>query len=694
MAFLNPILLLGTAGIGIPILIHLLNRRRFRKMPWAAMRYLRASIERNQRRMKLQDWILLAVRCLLLALIAFALARPSLKGLSASWLGSEVNSVVMLDRSASMARLERDGTSRFDGAKAVALEVSQSVPAGSAASLVLLPDTAPVAEESGDWGKRLGTMKATSGFADLSTAIPRALASLASLPAAQKELVIITDRQQDNWGDIDTMVRLLQDASGETNTHIILVGDSSESGRQLGITDLTASQSLPVAGRPLRFAMEITNHGTEDAADVVVGLMLDDEPLEDSLQVGNIPAGETVVAQVHLTIKEAGYHYVTASLPGDTQPMDDQRTTVLHVLDAVRLLLVDGSPGVAPAESEVYYLRHALETMGAEVSVIAPSQLSESAVENVAAVFIANAAEFRGAEILSRYVSDGGGVVIFPGDQTNADFYNRELAAFLPAMIGDSWIAMKRLQGTGYSHPVAAPWNDSGFGSLTKPLFREGLTLTLPKDSAQSLIALEFDDGSPALVERAVGLGRAFLFASTADKAWNDLPMAPVSVPLLSRIVSRILLTGNAALHLEAGTPFERQVAPGLSGKTAVVFPLNGSSGQGSQTSITPSGDGAKLAFRNTLAAGAYEATIDGQERVLFAVVPAPRELASPELTPAQLSQLRSAASVTDWKPGTAVDEIIAAGRVGTELWKVLLGAAMGLAVMEIMLAQRFSRSK
>ncbi|MBI1842801.1 MAG: BatA domain-containing protein, partial [Verrucomicrobia bacterium] len=76
MSFLNPIMLAGLSAIAIPILIHLLNRRKFQKVVWAAMRFLQLSVEKNQRRMEIEDMILLVLRCLLVALIALALARP------------------------------------------------------------------------------------------------------------------------------------------------------------------------------------------------------------------------------------------------------------------------------------------------------------------------------------------------------------------------------------------------------------------------------------------------------------------------------------------------------------------------------------------------------------------------------------------------------------------------------------------
>jgi hypothetical protein len=79
VTFLSPLMLLGALAIASPIIIHLLARRQVKRVPWAAMRFLQRAVERNQRRMNLEDVILMCVRCLLFLLLALALARPALR---------------------------------------------------------------------------------------------------------------------------------------------------------------------------------------------------------------------------------------------------------------------------------------------------------------------------------------------------------------------------------------------------------------------------------------------------------------------------------------------------------------------------------------------------------------------------------------------------------------------------------------
>ena len=78
MLFLNPWLLAGLLAVSIPIIIHLIRRQAAKPMDWGAMRFLFDTISVRRRKMEWEDLLLMAARCLLLCLIALAVARPFL----------------------------------------------------------------------------------------------------------------------------------------------------------------------------------------------------------------------------------------------------------------------------------------------------------------------------------------------------------------------------------------------------------------------------------------------------------------------------------------------------------------------------------------------------------------------------------------------------------------------------------------
>src|SRR4051794_29107186 len=110
--FANVGMLGGLAAASVPIIIHLLNRRKFREMRWAAMRFLMAAIRKNSRRIRIEQWILLAVRTLLIVLVVLAMAKPYLESLGALPIlaGQRTHRGLVLDGSLSLAQSSGEGT--------------------------------------------------------------------------------------------------------------------------------------------------------------------------------------------------------------------------------------------------------------------------------------------------------------------------------------------------------------------------------------------------------------------------------------------------------------------------------------------------------------------------------------------------------------------------------------------------------
>src|SRR5436189_1166270 len=116
MQFLAPTMLFGGLAVGVPIALHFFFKARYKPLPWAAMKFLREAIEQTSRRLKFQEWILLILRCLVLLLLALALARPGMMTAGASGRGEAIDAVLVIDNSYSMGAQDGDKT-RLDRAK-------------------------------------------------------------------------------------------------------------------------------------------------------------------------------------------------------------------------------------------------------------------------------------------------------------------------------------------------------------------------------------------------------------------------------------------------------------------------------------------------------------------------------------------------------------------------------------------------
>src|SRR5262245_57051598 len=137
MTFLNGALLIGTLALAIPLIIHLFHKSRFKTVRWGAMHLLEAVIRQNQRRIRIEQWILLAIRCAIPALLALMMARPLWKGASKLLGDAKTSTVVLLDNSYSM-EASRAGTSNWALARDEAARIVSELKNGSEATVIMM----------------------------------------------------------------------------------------------------------------------------------------------------------------------------------------------------------------------------------------------------------------------------------------------------------------------------------------------------------------------------------------------------------------------------------------------------------------------------------------------------------------------------------------------------------------------------
>ena len=751
MSFLNPFLLFGAGAVVIPIVIHLLNKRKFQPVVWAAMRFIKASLQQNQRRMQIEDLLLLLLRCLLLLLLALALARPAMRSSSSKVLGqSKVTAVLLLDNSASMGMSDGVQT-RFDKARKAAEQAIDSLPAGSAAAVFLASDTARplIGEPTHDLNlarKMVREAQLSDRSSDVYPGIERALETLRNRLAIRKEIYLFTDGQANGWRQMADVQKLLKKAgqSGsaeEVQAHVVLISDREE--RNLGVSALSVVTGLTPANRPLRFEVQVTNHGKHEARDVRVTLHVDGEPPSDEVNIPVLPAGATRGVSVFARFRSEGFHTVLARIPEDRLRGDDQRVLAVRAIREIRALLVDGNPGSEPRESETFFLRHALQPVPAaelenyfiKSTIIPAAEFPETRLDDYDVVLLANVPEFPEATVkgIENYLRRGGGLVVFPGSKINAGFYNTVLFKqhqILPASLGEARGDAGQeekffgLQTKNYDHPITALWNDPGVGTLGSARFFRAFELTPAAEPAvtnapvpgvaagkagrdkaaeaketqevgAARIVVRFADGTPAVVERPWGLGRVVLFSSSASTAWNDLPVRPAFLPLMHRTLGSVLNRQDENLNVRVGQGFARRMGGEFLGREAVVTAPSEKQVMKESRKIDLVGGAALLQFDNTDRGGAYEVAVKDPALTLrFAAQPEPAESSLEELPEEDVKALGAVAHVMRWSPNLSLREAFEKDRLGAEFWLPLLLLVLACAAGEMYVAQRFSRSK
>ena len=722
MSFLNPLLLFGMAAIAAPILIHMFMNRRIKRVVWAAMRFLQASVQKNQKRMEIEDLLLLALRCLVLILLALALARPVIGRVAADagvGKGGET-AVLALDNSYSMGESE-GGASRFDQARTAAEQVIDSLPSGSSVAVLLFSDVvrASIAEPTYDMNlarKVVRDASLSDRSTDVQTVLRQAMETLGRHASAAQGIYLLTDGQASGWenfGDITGMLR-----RPAVKSRLVLVGDPEP--RNLGIKDLRQTGTVVAVGDNIPFDVEVGNFGAGEARDVPVRIAADDEPPCDEGVIPAIPAGGSKHLTLFIKFRTPGYHTVTGQINPDHLTEDDRRTITVRATDDLRILLVDGDSKSGSQDSATFFLRNALAPVpvsergnyAVKTEIIAPEELGTTKLDGYEAIVLADVPTFSAAalEAIAAYLNRGGGLVVFPGPKTDAAFYNEKLGnkfGFLPATLGairgapDQTETFFSLQGQGFTHPIVSLWNDPGAGTLASAHFYRSFELKPvaghTSQAGEARIALKFSDGSPAMLERTWGRGRVVLFASTANTAWNDLPLRPAFLPLMDRTLGAILDRQDARLNIRVGSRFEFVCDPDWVNKDAIFTGPGEKAGSGSLRRIGMQDGVPMLHFEETERAGAYEVRIksDPPQSVKFAVQSNAVESNLAGLSPPQLEALAATAQIIRWTPETHLEDHLNKQHAGgTGLWVILTILVIVTACAELVLAGVFSATK
>lgn len=265
----------------------------------------------------------------------------------------------------------------------------------------------------------------------------------------------------------------------------------------------------------------------------------------------------------------------------DALPTDDVRYLSLDVVRQQRVLLVDGRPG-PPESSEGLYISRALHPSNDagdrdpfDVQTIGEADLATTALGDVRTVILASVRSLPASQWqrLTKFVREGGGLWWIAGDQTQAG--GDEIADIAPARLDRITDAAESpapgatstpesrssttLEFADAAHPILADFDAQSPGGLLSARFVRHWKVE-PTPDARTI--LRFRDGTPALIERTVGAGRAALWTAGANMAWGNLPAKPDFVPLVMNVVAHLAPRGDAGRNVRLGQTFVEPVDP------------------------------------------------------------------------------------------------------------------------------------
>jgi hypothetical protein len=641
--FGSPLMLWGLAIGGAPILIHLLHRRRYLEVSWAAMRFLIAATKKQSRRLRLEQILLLIVRTLIVLLIALALARPTVETFGEYFRAEGPrHRIIVIDATFSMGYSSGD-RSRFDRAKELARRIAGAARQGDAIQLVRIGESLPhevikqPAYQASAVLEEISQLPLLDERVDLSVVLGEVDELLGMAPEIiRKEIYFVTDLQTAAWAPRESAeaarVKLaLKKLSDRAKVVFLDVGQPGTA--NTAVTGFQAGEGFVLSGRPVPLTATIRHHGTSGAPGQLVELLLDDR-LADTRQV-DLPAGSDVRVDFAPAFA-SGEHRIEVRLKPDGLKVDDSRRLVIPVREELQVLLVNGKVSGEFMGNATDFLKLALapelpnRTLVSPIrpTVIREGELLGTDLARFDCVFLCNVAMLtdREAEVLRGYLEGGGGVVFCLGDQVRPDNYNEVLyrvqkksnaangsngsasGPLLPARLVEQVGDAKRKDAAfefdpgDYSHPIVQPFQGNpGAGlELTKTF---AYFKTQVSEDRGARIALRFSTGDPAIIDAPFGRGRVILVTTSVDREWSTWAVWGHSlIPLMHETVNYAVSSRWADREVLVGQPLISHLPVRASDVAATLQTPNGDS-----QAPTTSGDGRSVISEPTTRSGFYK---------------------------------------------------------------------------------------
>jgi len=820
MTFLNWTMLPALVAVGIPILIHLLNRRKAKLVDWGAMRFLLASLASRNRRIMIEEIILMVLRCLLVALLVLAVARPFLPSRSAvpwplvlpavlaaaicaaiaaaMWTNrrarwallaatavlaaaavsasaaeyflqsrqwgdknAQKDVAIIIDGSMSMTLAGgRAGGGRtnfrraVDEARAVvaACKPGDSVGIILAGSVQRRRSASPMADRR-KIASALESLAPTGGSMRVLEAMHAATALLGEGHNVGKKIVLITDGQNVGWdlpaggaqpGRNDARWQFLADGLKGMPTQPQIICRTlplPEEFSNAAVTDIDFARKVVGTDRSVGISVKVVNTGTSGIRPSAVELAIDGVKVADEKLREILPnAAET--ARFEHRFARPGPHVITAeAVCRDDMPADNVATRVLHVIDVLPVLIVDGAPSSRPLQGAGDFISVALapgpprrgRTRGggdraadtgeprylvAPELVAAPDIAGVKDFGNYRVVILANVPMLprRVADSLAGFVRDGGGLLIGPGDLARPQFYNNWTdpsgRRVCPAKLlrrRSPGEPPARVDLRTFSHPALRHLAEPRSSDADAVMITSYWKLSLDDNDADVRIAGLLDTGEPLVAERKLARGYVLVTAMSLDRRDSNLPSLKCFVPMLHEIVyflaSPMMVEPNvkagedATVQLPVPADLE-QIASGRPWELITPSQLS------QEVSVSRAGEYLRVSLTNTdepglyhlippagagQAAGAGSERQPGEAAIPLAVVRDASESQMTALATADFRKLRQRLGELDLFHAETLDEMTAAvaGRTpGEELWKYLVIGALLVLVGEITLCR------
>ncbi len=587
MSFLSAAFLFALPLVALPIAIHLYRGRQRDTISWGAMQFLAEAVTKGRRMERLEELLLMLLRVATVLALVLALAQPMLRS---SLFGSSENReiVLIVDNSLSMSR-EVEDQSASEKMKEQVEELLAELDGGDRVQIMLASGpqwlTLEAIAADGSGKQQLGTLldqvEPTEGSADLLASLQTAINLQPTDNPASRRVVLFTDNQQQSWHLESAKAWSRLETTREelelpTTIEIIDCEPKDAVLNNLAVMGLEASRLHARPGESISFTARIANVGQTESGESTIEWLFDNEVVDTS-PLKALDAGQSTSVAITLPVKEAGQIAISCLIDTDDQiPLDQTGTVVVEISDRIPILIVHDDERDFSKNSADRLLTASLGYRGEEAlkwhSVYQPDlansqELSEISLADYRAVIITNLGDINGQvrERLLDFVKQGGGLWMALGDRIeiaefNSNWYD-DGQGTSPLMLqdlrtgGQDDDAASMIHPPSQDHPATTTLANTTQLDIDQARVYEYWQFAQSGESATNVsIVLEAGDGTPLVVEKYLGQGRALLQTFPIGLGQSNLPQLKSFPVMVQDWLDYLTAPSTARYNLTPGT--------------------------------------------------------------------------------------------------------------------------------------------
>jgi uncharacterized repeat protein (TIGR01451 family) len=688
MTFLNPAVLFGLAAASIPVLIHILNLRRLKRIEFSTLKFLKELQKNKIRKIKLKQWLLLALRVMIILFLVTAFARPTLEGLSIGGTTSaaKTTAIFILDDTYSMSVVDQNG-SYFNQAKQKIKQLLNQLEEGDEAGIILVSNgeeevklTTNIASVSEEVNKLL--------ISDASRNLHNAFVKVAEVMAESKnfnkEIYLLTDFQKNRIAE----EKQLSDLSELLNEQVRLYSFnfSGSDVYNIAIDDITVNTQIFEQGKPVKYEVVVSNYSDLQAENLVVSLFVDGErSVQKSI---NLDAGESKKVEMEAPVNTSGIIEVFAEIEEDDILLDNRRYTSINIPETIPVLIL--TEKLSDAKFVELALSSSRTKKSFEITAKEIKQLPATSLNDFEVLVIISSNLSAGKEKLKEFLTKGNGAIIFPSAKEDLSGFNSLLKSIeLPKSTGYISVENKNqaveFDQVEFIHPLFEQiFLDEEKKEIESPLINKYYKLNMDGKGKRIITLI---DGSSFLSEYKIN-GTVLLFNSSPVLFWSDFPIKSIFAPLLNKMIFYLAAKDRNEVEVIAGEKLSVNISEQSFPQVKVVMPDKREELINFKEQLSTD----FLYFSDANLAGHYKILFGEKLVDIISVNTNPIESNIDYITAREFDEYLKKINFKGAHLTIEIDEnpaeVIMQARFGSELWRYFLIAALILVLIEMAVAR------